>query len=269
MSPSYVDRAVRAAVMARTLAGSVVAAVHQAARRMETVAKPSRAENAGLSGMFGVAAQVYRILVVLDIERFGDPRRDDQLRIQLRRALFETVERALRGGGVSPALWEAWGTGDGLLLLVQPAAETARVLRALLDRLPDEIASYNRLRVGPACLRTRAVLHTGHLMLDEHGALGQEIIRVFRVLDADPLRTWLELTSAPVVVAVSEDVYRQVVYQRALGLDPAHFQLMPVEVKETRAYAWVYARERTAASGPHPEQDPLPDEISPGGPFAA
>jgi hypothetical protein len=226
------------------LAGHAASALRGAARRWDAVADAARAGLRDAATAVGTEGQLYRILVALDIEQFGHPERDDQVRMQLRRALFDLVERALGSGGVHPGTWDATGTGDGLLLLVEPSVDTARVLRALLDRLPDELRSYNRLRIGAATLRTRAVLHTGHIMVDEYGALGEEVVQVFRMLDADPLRDWLRRIPAPVAVAVSQDVYRQVIHQRALGLDPADFQPLSIEVKETRTRAWVYSRGR-------------------------
>jgi len=245
--PDYLAWVARGAAVATRLAGHATTALRSASRRWDAVTEAARAGLEDAAMAVGTDGQIFRILVALDIEQFGHPERDDQVRMQLRRALFEVVRKALSSGGVHARTWVAWGTGDGLLLLVEPSVDTARVLRALLDRLPDELRSYNRLRIGAATLRTRAVLHIGHIMLDEHGALGEQVVQVFRLLDADPLRDWLRRIPAPVAVAVSQDVYRQVIHQRALGLDPADFQPLSIEVKETRTRAWVYSRGRTWA----------------------
>jgi hypothetical protein len=195
--------------------------------------------------------QAYRIMVGVDIERFGHPQRDDHVRVQLRRDLYEAVTRTLITSGISSARWQASSTGDGLLLLVDPTVETARVLWALLNRLPIELDRHNRLRVAIARLRARVVLHSAYVMFDQYGAVGQQINLLFRLLDAAALRAWLAWIREPSVVAVTEEIYRHVVCQRALGLDPADFEPLLVAVKETRTRAWVYAASRTRiAAGP-------------------
>lgn len=246
-SLAYLDWVARGAALA-SCARWIFSAAREAARR-SGAGEPARfgSRPVGLPAP-PTDVQVYGILVALDIERFGDPLRDDQIRVQLRRALYGAAAQALRGGGIPTERWQAWGTGDGLLLLADPLVETARVLRVLLDLLPDEIENRNRLRTGAARLRVRAVLHTAHVMLDEYGVIGEQVVRIFRLLDAEPLRSWLRSAPSPVAVAVSDDVYRQVVCQRARGLDPGGFQPFLADVKETRERAWVHADCGTGAA---------------------
>jgi hypothetical protein len=114
------------------------------------------------------ARQVFRVIVALDIERFGRPDRDDRTRVQLRDGLRALLTRALTSASIAPGTWSATTTGDGLLVVVDPAVETARVLRAILDRFVDELAGHNRIAGELTSeLRVSAALHAAHVMLDE------------------------------------------------------------------------------------------------------
>lgn len=188
--------------------------------------------------------QAYRVIIVLDIEQFSRPHWDDHIRVHTRRALRLALVQALYNSGI-PLHGQSVvsDTGDGLLVLVEPAVGTANVLRALLDRLADGLADHNRLAVPVAQLRIRAVLHAGHVMLDDEVAVGEQVTHAFRLLDADSLRHRLSRSREPLVVAVSQHVYEQVVRQRPLGLDPDDFELLRFRVKETSAEAWVHVRD--------------------------
>jgi hypothetical protein len=202
------------------------------------------------------ARQVYRTIVALDIERFGRLDRDDQARVELRHALHEQLAQALTGAGIAPAAWSATSTGDGLLVLVDPAVETARVLRALLDWYAAGLAARNQAAGDLARLRVRAVVHAGYVLLDAHGAVGEQVTLAFRLLDAQALRRRLRGIRGSLVVGVSAFVYQQVVRHRPLGLDPAAFSPVTVKVKETRTQAWIHPpdgnrkRRRPATAGP-------------------
>jgi hypothetical protein len=201
--------------------------------------------------------QVYRVMVAVDIDRFGRTRWDDEIRVRSVRALREAVAGAFAAAGIPHEHWSATSTGDGLLVSANPDVGTANVLRALLDRLADGLTTRNRLMVADAWLRLRVVLHAGHVMLDDQTVLGAQVNHTFRLLEADSLRRRLHGSQAPAVVAVSQHVYEQVVQQRALGLDPSHFEPLLVNVKETSASAWVYAPGAVAAAGqlPAPTHD--------------
>lgn len=185
----------------------------------------------------------YRVIVVLDIERFSRPHWDDHIRVHARRALRQALLQAFYNSGIPlHGHWIISDTGDGLLVLVEPAVGTANVLRALLDRLADGLVVHNRLAVPVAQLRVRVVLHAGHVMLDDEMAVGEQVTHAFRLLDADSLRHRLSRSREPLVVAVSQHVYEQVVRQRPLGLDPDDFEPLHFQVKETSAEAWVHVR---------------------------
>lgn len=187
------------------------------------------------------AQQAYKVIVAADIERFGRGHWDDRIRVWSVRALRQVLVEAFWNGGIPPERWTANREGDARLILVDPEAGTARVLRALIDRLPETLAEHNRLVNASAELRVRVVLHAGHVMLlDDRSAVAHQLNIAFRLLDADPLRERLSASREPLVVAVSNHVFEQVVRQRALGLDPDDFEALLIKVKETNAKVWVY-----------------------------
>jgi hypothetical protein len=79
--------------------------------------------------------------------------------------------------------------------------QARQVLRVLLA------LDIDKTRSGPAELRVRAAIHAAHVMVDADGPTGEQVIRVFRLLDSDRLRKRLRQVDGPLVVAVTEDVY--------------------------------------------------------------
>lgn len=61
-----------------------------------------------------------------------------------------------------------------------------------------------------------------------------------RLLDAPELRACLAATEAPLVLAVSDWVYQEVVQHRYGRLDPASYQPVKVTTKDLDAVAWVH-----------------------------
>jgi hypothetical protein len=84
------------------------------------------------------ARQVLRVLLALDIERFGRRDRHDTHRLHLRAALRQLLSRALTEAGVAGSDQTTGTTGDGLWVLFGPDVETATVLQAMLDASVDE-----------------------------------------------------------------------------------------------------------------------------------
>jgi hypothetical protein len=92
---------------------------------------------------------VYRTILILDIKRFGRANHDDLIRVRLRRALREVLAEALSEAGIPAERCSTSDTGDGLLVLVDPAIPTARVVRAMLDlfaAVAEETAWHARSR---------------------------------------------------------------------------------------------------------------------------
>lgn len=184
----------------------------------------------------------YRIILVTDIEGFDGEHRDDATRARLRILLRHLLVSALGGTGIRDAEYTMRTTGDGWLVAVDPAVGKPRILGPVVDRLATGLRRQNRHPDPARRLRVRMVLHAGDMLIAADGELvGAELNFAFRLLDAQQLRALLRHASGPLVVCVSDALYRQVVAQRHEGLDPAAFEAVRLVRKKTRGLGWVRA----------------------------
>lgn len=187
------------------------------------------------------ARSEYRTMLIADIEGYSGEHRDDAIRSGLRARLRRLITNALGDAGIDDARYSAQTTGDGLLVTIDPAVGKPRILGPVIDGLAAGLREQNRL-AGPAeRLRIRLVIHAADLLIDSDGPLGDQLNFAFRLLDAEQLRTLLKLALGPLLVCVSDVVYRQVVAQRHEGLDPNTFEAAWFDSKNIREMGWVRA----------------------------
>ncbi len=67
--------------------------------------------------------------------------------------------------------------------------------------------------------RIRAVVHAGEVHYDANGCFGEALDVAFRLVDAPPVKKALRVTASPLILVVSEDIYRSVVRQCYDGID--------------------------------------------------
>jgi len=183
----------------------------------------------------------YRSLLVIDIEAYSARDRNDAVRSRLRAALRQLIARAIDEAGIEPAQYTAQTTGDGLLITIDPAVGKPRILRQAIDALSLGLRRHNRLAVAVERLRIRVVVHAADLLIDSDGPLGDQVNLAFRLLDARELGTLLERADGPMLLCVSDILYRQVIFQRHEGLDPADFESIWIESEGIRELGWVCA----------------------------
>src|SRR6266498_407639 len=116
-----------------------------------------------------------------------------------------------------------------------------RILRQAIDALSLGLRRHNRLAVAVERLRIRVVVHAADLLIDSDGPLGDQVNLAFRLLDARELGTLLERADGPMLLCVSDILYRQVIFQRHEGLDPADFESIWIESEGIRELGWVCA----------------------------
>jgi osmoprotectant transport system substrate-binding protein len=183
----------------------------------------------------------FRTILVVDIEGYGDPVRDDRIRRQLRDSLFESLGNTLAEARVAPEYRS--DLGDGWMGLLGGDA-AAPVLHAVTDTLHRTLLELNHDTDPAAKLRVRAVVHAGYVSFDERNhPYGRTVIRAFRMLDADSLKVCLRKTSGALMVGVSNHVYEEVVRLGLTHLQQSQFEPVGVRVKEERGTLWVYAPE--------------------------
>jgi hypothetical protein len=183
----------------------------------------------------------HRTLFLTDIEEYSAMHRHDAIRAHLRADLRRLVMTALKDSGIGRSQYRTQTTGDGLLVTVNAMVGKPRIVGGAMDRLAVGLRDYNRVIGVAERLRVRSVVHAGEVLIDGDGPLGHEVNFAFRLLDADELRVLLRETSGPLIVCVSDTVFRQVVAQRHEGLDPSPFEPVSLGAKGLVALGWVRA----------------------------
>ena len=187
------------------------------------------------------AGPVHRSIVVIDIE--GSTMRTNVAKGEMRGALYDIVERALRASGIgSQHLEPLSDRGDGVLILIRPHDDVPKTL--LLGRLIPVIAALlieHNATVDRADLRLRmrAVVHAGEVHEDARGFYGDDVDTAFRLLEAPGLKKALrEAVVSPLILSVSDEIFTGTVQQEYV--DAALYQpLIRVKVGRRRRRGWV------------------------------
>jgi hypothetical protein len=186
----------------------------------------------------------HRAIVALDIEQ--STRRPDPVKAELRRMMYELFETALRSAGIQRQHRDRFvDRGDGVLALIHPVhrAPKAVLLNQAIPALSRLLADYNAgLPAGrpQRMLRVRAVVHAGEVAYDANGCFGEALDIAFRLLDAALVKRTLRTAGDPLILVVSEDIYRSVVRHGYDGIDRDAFQpMVRVQVGGSRHCGWV------------------------------
>lgn len=187
----------------------------------------------------------HRTIVALDIEQ--STCRTDAVKAELRDTLYELFEAALRSAGIGSRHRDRFtDRGDGLLALIHPVKQApkatllgqvipafGRLLTDHNDRLPQAGRPERQLRV-------RAVIHAGEVHYDTHGCFGESLDIAFRLLDDVHVKEGLKAAAGPLILVVSEDIYRSVVRHGYDGVDQHAFRpLVGVQVAGNCYVGWI------------------------------
>lgn len=197
----------------------------------------------------------HRAIVALDIEQ--STCRTDTVKAELRDTLYELFEAALRSAGIRSRYRDRFtDRGDGLLALIHPVrqAPKATLLGHAIPTFGRLLADHNaglpeahRLQRQ---LRVRAVIHAGEVRYDAHGCFGEALDVAFRLLDDVHVKKELQAAADPLILVVSEDIYRSVVRHGYDGVDQHAFRpLVRVQVAGNCHPGWINLP--TAAIGRH------------------
>ncbi|MFB4318160.1 hypothetical protein [Actinomadura sp. 21ATH] len=179
-------------------------------------------------------------IFVCDIASFGDAGRTDEARTHVRRAMYAALEAAFAVPGAVP-LGECHveDRGDGAMVIMPPHADRATCVTEVAAMLLARLRVHNGVSNEAARLRLRTALHTGEAHWDGTGVVGDAVNHAFRILDAPAFKEVMRASGAQLGLAVSEAVYGDVVRHGRGAVDPEDYRRIGVEVKETRAAAWV------------------------------
>jgi hypothetical protein len=163
-----------------------------------------------------LAGPVHRVIVAFDIE--GSTKRNNLAKGEIRRVLYELVERALTAAGItSEHLDKDSDRGDGVLILIRPHDEVPKtvVLVRLMPILATLLLRHNAAVTQPELgIRLRAVVHAGEIHEDKKGFYGDALDTAFRLLESRTVKKALETTpNTPIILVVSEEIYTGIVRQ--------------------------------------------------------
>jgi hypothetical protein len=187
----------------------------------------------------------YRAIVALDIEQ--STRRPDPVKAEIRGTMYELFDAALRSAGIQRRYRDRFiDRGDGVLALIHPVDRVPKAILlnqaipALSRLLADHNASLPRNSRAQRQLRVRTVVHAGEVSYDANGCFGEALDVAFRLLDAARVKRTLQTAGDPLILVVSEDIYRSVVRHGYDGIDSDAFQpMVRVQVGGSRHCGWV------------------------------
>ncbi len=201
---------------------------------------------------------VHRSIVAVDVE--GSTKRNNPAKGELRRILYELVERALLTAGIRPKhLERLTDRGDGVLILIKPhdGIPKTRLLGKLIPMLTALLIEHNATVTRPELqLRLRTVVHAGEIHRDDRGFYGDDLDFAFRLLDAPEVKKVLkEAVASSLVLVVSEELFTGTVEPEDLDKD-SYRPLGQVRVGNRNRRGWVQIP--TPVDPDRPAAIPLP-----------
>jgi len=179
-------------------------------------------------------------VLAFDIVGFGDRRRDDDIQLYVRAALYRVLAKAFDAAGVPWRACHHEDRGDGVLVVVPALVSTEPLVSPLADRVRVGLRRHNKVSSDAARIRLRMALHTGHVCFDEYGVAGQTVVHAFRLLEAPAFKTAFAATRCELGFVVSDRLYDDVIRHGSGLIDPDLYDAINVSLKETEARAWVY-----------------------------
>lgn len=188
-----------------------------------------------------LAVPYHRAIVTVDIE--GSTARTNPAKGFLRHVMYELFEAALEACGIAEEHRDPLvDRGDGVLVLIRPVDEAPKtlLLTTLVPTLSALLGQHNVDRPDHR-LRLRAAVHAGEVHYDRQGCFGEALDITFRLLDAPEVKNTLSRTEAPLVLVVSDDIYRAVIRHGYDGIDDRAFeQIVRVRVAGQQHRGWVH-----------------------------
>jgi hypothetical protein len=181
---------------------------------------------------------VHRAIMVVDVERFGDPSRTNLHQLAVRDGLYKALTQAFRKSGIVWANCLSEDRGDGALILIPPDVPKTRLVTSLPTGFVAAVSRYNTRCAAPERMRLRVALHAGEIYHDGHGVAGAAINHAFRLIEAPALRSVLEASPGVLALIVSDWLFDEVVRHHPAAA-PGLYRQVQVTVKETAAMGWI------------------------------
>ncbi|MGW4062233.1 hypothetical protein ACWEGE_28400 [Amycolatopsis sp. NPDC004747] len=186
----------------------------------------------------------HRAIMAVDIE--NSTMRTNSVRARLRDVLFEFLDEALAIGGVLRRHRDPFiDRGDGALCLLRPFDQLPKtlLLTTVVPALHDLLEKHAEARPELA-FRLRVAVHAGEVHYDSRGPYGEDLDLACRLVDAPELKRQLRDTTAPLVLAVSQEMHRSVVRHGYPGIDRDAFsQVVHIKLGGERLRGWLHTPE--------------------------
>ncbi len=196
------------------------------------------------------------MIVVLDIEGFGDRRRTNPHQRGVRDGLYDVVRTSFDAVGVPWADCYHEDRGDAVFILAPASTSKAVFVEALPHRLITALRVHNDTHPEEQRMRLRMALHAGEVQYDDHGVASSSLNLAFRLIDAQPLKA--ALAASPGVLAlITSDWFFDDVVRHTPGAAPATYRRVKVAEKETSTIAWI-----TLPDHPYPAERRRPVDRS-------
>ncbi|ONH29461.1 TIR domain-containing protein [Pseudofrankia asymbiotica] len=176
---------------------------------------------------------------VIVLDAVGYSPRGAMVHLEIRRGLREIIEDAVADAGISPESLRSQDKGDGLLMVASSEVPKAVIGIRFVDELRRGLRSFNRTRNDLGRIRLRLALHHGDVIEDGTGWAGNAVIVACRLVDAPPIKKALDDHPADVALIVSSAFYDDVVDLELLGVDPAEYREVAVDVPKFSGKAWL------------------------------
>ena len=181
---------------------------------------------------------VHRTILVVDVEGFGNHRRNNANRLAVRHGMYVALEQAFKKAGIEWDSCDHEDRGDGVLVLAPPEEPKAKFVESLPGELARAQAEHNGTHGEQEQFRLRMALHAGEVYYDRHGVTAASVNLTFRLLDAHQLKDALAESSGMLGLIASGWFFDEVI-QHAPASSPAIYRRVRVTVKETTTVAWI------------------------------
>ncbi|MEU5992105.1 cyclic nucleotide-binding domain-containing protein [Spirillospora sp. NPDC047418] len=187
-------------------------------------------------------------IVYTDIAGFSSRVRDEDDRLEVRRAMYTALRESFEDSRVPWDACHSEDRGDGALIVVPSGIPTAAVVDPMIAALGMRLRRHNHRSSEAVRIQLRVALDVGPVLPDPPGVSGWTIINAARLLDAAPFKERLAATGADLGVIASRFVYDSVIAHSPGYVNAAEYEPIGCRVKETDIEGWIHLRGLPARS---------------------
>ncbi|WP_435135243.1 hypothetical protein [Actinacidiphila sp. bgisy144] len=178
-----------------------------------------------------------RLCLAVDVEQYS--RFDTRTQSAVQADLVRMLDEAAAATGLDRTTWARQPQGDMEFAVLPETTPETSVLGPFVHHLGARLADRNARSAAPR-VRLRLAVDIGVAADAALGHAGPAPVAVARYVNAYQLKEALAaLTTADLAVIVSDRLYQDVVRSGLVGLDPAQYVRVHVQVKEFGGYGWI------------------------------